>query len=430
LNRDLTGTRNLGKLRDLLRVRFVNRRLQILVLLFCVGITLFYVGRIPVRSDDGTGTEDIAFDSPVLIWKYPLGDKSLLVKEATKPGDLLTNGNMDQMGFYWRPPNHWIAGGWFEWFSAKPFNFPEFNDGFERGFSHTYPSSQRLQLWANDYAGGLMQSVTVTPCTYYEFEAYGHSRPGADNPPPLPVTSHMRIGIEPYGWMSGRPIYNYDPGLEPEEFPPTMVWSPEADNYFTYGPYRVVAEALSKTLTVALFSYPEVDIEGGVLWHDTLWDTASLVQVPPPSGTLLDGAEFPAPDRFISNVRTTLLPRAAIVEWETAGNASAQVLYRALNRTIPFSITEPLSHSVYFPMMTISVDPSTLLSHSSPDYESTRQHRVVLSGLPMGYALDYVVLSRRLDNKVCVTSASKPTRVILEDGGAVLHLPVVWKDEQ
>ncbi|MGD9099457.1 MAG: hypothetical protein PVF45_03180, partial [Anaerolineae bacterium] len=200
--------------------------------------------------------------------------------------DLTVNGDLDQQPFYWRFPNHWIAGSWFEWFSTY-LRIPEFTDGNERGFIHTHPSSQRLQLWGGSYAGGLMQSVAVTPCAYYRFRAFGQSRPGSEDPPPVDVASHMKVGVEPHGWMSGRSISGYNPGLEPDRFPDTVVWSPEATHNFAFAPYSVTVEAFSDTVTLILYSNPEVDIKRGVWWNDTLWDTASLIEVQPPSGTIL-----------------------------------------------------------------------------------------------------------------------------------------------
>jgi hypothetical protein len=390
-------------------------------------VVLFLTRWLPVSSDDGTGTEQDTLESPLLIWKYPLGDKAYLSQSKTVAGDLLTNGNMDQMGFYWRPPNHWIAGAWFEWFSTQPFNFPEFNDGYERGFYHTFPSSQRLQLWANDYAGGLMQSLHVTPCMYYQFEVYGQSRPGSINPPPVAVASHMKVGIEPFGWMSGRPIEDYDPGLEPDQFPSTVVWSPEATHNFAFAPYTVTAEALSDTLTVIMYSYPEIDIEGGVGWNDTIWDTASLVQVARPSGTLLDGADFPEPDRFITTITATVVPGQAVVEWETAGEAFSQLLYRVGNKTHPISATTLLIHSVYFPFMAYDLIPESMRA-TPPDYTPARRHRVVIPWLPQDYSLTFVALSRRLGEGACITSASPLTRVESSGGNGEPLAPPVGGD--
>ena len=367
--------------------------------------------RLTVRSDEGPGTVDTTFQSP-LIWKFPLGEHTPVPTGVMTPGDLLTNGNMDQMGFYWRPPNHWLAGAWFEWFSLVPWNFPEFNDGFERGFYHTYPSSQRLQLWGDDFAGGLMQSATVVPCVTYRFEAYGQSRPGSVDPPPVPVQSHMKVGIEPYGWMSGRSINNYDPGLEPEAFPDTVVWSPEATHNFVFLPYTVTAEALANTVTVIMYSYPEVDLKGGVGWNDAIWDTASLVEVPPPSGTLLEDDVLPAPDGFIASLTAVASSEETVVAWDTPVEASTQLLFRTLQPTEQISGTTLLPYSQYLPMAGVTIH----WQHSPLDTTPMLHHRVALSGLPAGTVFDFVALSRRLEGNACVTSASVRTQVTVSGG--------------
>jgi hypothetical protein len=391
------------------------------VLVFC---TLILAHRLTVYSEDGPGAETGEFQSPLLIWKYPLGENTPIPTGDVTPGDMLTNGNMDQQGFYWRYPNHWISGSWFEWFSTRLL-IPEFTDGHERGFSHTYPSSQRLQLWGARYAGGLMQSATVIPCTYYRFQAFGQSRPGTDNPPPVDVASHMKIGIEPYGWMSGRKIPRYDPGLEPEEFPDTVIWSSEATHNFVFAPYNVTAEALSSTVTVILFSNPEVDLEGGVIWNDTIWDTASLIEVLPPSGSILGGDGLPEPDGLISNVSARALPKVAIVEWDTAVPASTQLLYRIVEPIAPITNTQPLTYSLYLPMVTHDAGGFVFDRRSRPDTTPVLHHRVVVFGLPDVYTIDFVGLSRRLVGDGCVTSASGVTRA--KSSGVINHtyLPVL-----
>ncbi len=414
------------------RVDLFSKRWQMVTLSIILGfafVIVFLKYGLPVYSDDGVETGENAFESPLLIWKYPLGDEASLAGSERAPGDLLTNGNMDQMGFYWRPPNHWIAGGWFEWFSTMPFHFPEFNDGFERGFSHTYPSSQRLQLWGSDYAGGLMQSVTVTPCTYYRLEAFGQSRPGSDDPPPVDVDSQMKVGIEPYGWMSGRSIPDYDPGLEPDEFPETVVWSAEATHNFYYAPYSVTVEALSSTVTAILFSHPQIDVRKGILWNDALWDTASLVQVSPPSGTLLEGDFLPEPDGLITNVSATVLPRIAIVEWDTTVDASTQLQYRIWEPITPITLTIELSYSLHLPLVVSAPSLSSLNLASPPDQTPRRHHQVVLTGLPESYAIDFVALSRRLDGNACLTSASKVIHAESQGEVYFTYIPVLMKGD-
>jgi hypothetical protein len=383
----------------------VQRR-AIVVLYIVLGATLalgltLYCN--PAHSEGQTG----AFQSPL----YPLQDEPPL----STPGDLLTNGNMDLLPFYWRFPNHYIAGGWFEWFSTS-LRIPEFTNGYERTFAHSKPSSQRLQLWGGSYAGGLMQSVTVTPCVYYKLRAFGQSRPGSDNPPPVYVGSRMKIGIEPYGWMSNRTLTNYDPGLEPEEFPSTVVWSPEKTHYFVFAPYELTTEALADTVTAILYSKPRVDLKGGVWWHDTVWDTVSLLEAPPPGGTILPGIIIPDADGFITNLSVIAYPYETVVEWDTPGPASTQVIYQLVDKKPappPPGSTILLSHQVYLPYAAHMSH--SLHKHSPLDQKPTLHHKVVLQDLPSEYTIDLVALSRRLDGPACVTSVSERVLIVARD---------------
>lgn len=380
-------------------------RRRALALIAVVGIAcvlLLVVHRLPVHSDDGPGTVADAFQSPLPVEPRPTVDEST-------SENLLVNGPMDQLAFYWRYPNHWIAGRWFEWFSTA-YRIPEFNDGYERGFVHSDPSSQRLQLWGGEYAGGLMQSAAVKPCAYYRFQAYGQSRPGAENPPLADVASHMKVGIEPYGWMSGRDIRDYDPGLGVNQFPNTVVWSAEATHNFVFRPYRVTTEALSDTITVILFSNPEVNTRRGVWWNDTVWDTATLVEVPPPGGKIIRGTTLPEPDGWIANVNAVALPQQVVIEWDTLMPASSQVVYRVIEPTASISATATLSYSFCLPFVSSGVP--ALKQYSPLDTTPTLHHQVVLTGLPSQYLIDFAVLSRWFNGQACVTSASSAARAI------------------
>ncbi len=418
------GPSRLDAWRQILALVVTLSAALVFALIVCGRPVQSFQGGDPETTVSSPGSTD-AFESPLLIWKYPLGKEALALPSERVPGDLLINGNMDEQGFYWRYPNHWIAGSWFEWFSTAE-RIPEFDDGHRRNIYHTAPSSQRLQLWGATYAGGLMQSAAVEPCHYYRFRAYGESRPGSDNPPPVPVDSHMKVGIEPYGWMSGRDITKYKPGLEPKDFPNTVVWSPEFTSDFKFTPYEVTVEALAQTITVIMFAYPEVNWDGGVLWNDAIWDSASLVEVPPPSDTLVEGSDLPEPDGFIDNLQVQTFPGMAIVEWDTAVPASSQVFYRV------FATTEPISASnkAYLPLVVNgSATPPPLDQYSPVDMTSVYHHRVVLTGLPAKYYLDVVALSRRLDGLACMTSASDRARSSILKDNTLAYLPLTIAGE-
>jgi hypothetical protein len=155
-----------------------------------------------------------------------------------------------------------------------------------------------------------------------------------------------------------------------------------------------------------MYSYPEVDIERGVYWNDTIWDTASLVQMPLPSGTLLESNELPPPDGVITDVHVIADPGMAVVEWATSLDASTQLLYQVRSQIESIPLTTVLVYSVHLPLMVLDLDP-TLMRKSPPDLDPVREHRVVLTDLPESYSLGFVALSRGRDGAACITSASR-----------------------
>jgi hypothetical protein len=166
-----------------------------------------------------------------------------------------------------------------------------------------------------------------------------------------------------------------------------------------------------------------VDLRGGVWWHDTVWDTASLVPVPPPSGLLLDDS-LPEFDDLISHLSVTISSHLTIVEWDTAVPASSQVIYRVRSPSTPMTVTEPLSYSVYLPNVMRPIDPSVLSQHSPPDSTPVTHHRVELTGLPGSpYTIELMALSRRLGDEACVTSASEIIRAEWPAGGQAQSRP-------
>lgn len=234
----------------------------------------------------------------------------------------------------------------------------------------------------------------------------------------------MKVGIEPYGWMSNRSLSRYNPVVEPEDFPSTVVWSAEATHNYVFEPYTVTTEALSSTITVVLYANPQVDLLRGVLWNDTVWDTASLVHVPPESGLLLDDG-LPEPDGLISDLSATLFPGVAVVEWETLSPASTQLMYRVLSRPDPISVTKPVSYTLYLPQVSVAADPAVFTEHSPIDAAPKSHHQVVVTGLPEAYMIEFVALSRGLEGQTCLTSTSSVTRATSPDGGYVVYVPLV-----
>ncbi len=179
-----------------------------------------------------------------------------------------------------------------------------------------------------------------------------------------------------------------------------------------------------------LYSNPQVDFEGGVIWHDAIWDTASLVEVPSPTGTLLEGDHLPAVDGFIRNLNVNALPELVIVEWDTPVEASSQVLYRLAEPSTPITPTETLTYTVYVPFVLKSTASPENMQRSPVYATPVRHHQVVLTGLPDEYTIEVAALSRRLEDAGCVTSASKIARTASAgEPWLSLYLPALQRGE-
>ena len=336
--------------------------------------------------------------------------------------NLVTNGDMET-GFYWRYPNHWIANDWFEWFDPDHYRIPEYTDGNERGFVHSGDHSQRLQLWGGDYLAGILQPVSgLSPCVWYRLEAYGQSRPGSEDPPPVEVPSGMRVGIEPNGWLAHwREEYpNYDPKLYASDFPTTVVWSSVRDSYFVFSPYSVTVEALSTTVTVILYANPRVDTKKGVWWHDTVWDAVSLQPAAPPSGRLPEPLGW-SPNGFITQVVSQTTGGQMVVEWDTAEPAVGQVWYRVWTPGTPVTPTGTLlPYVLYLPLVARWELPDR---YTPAEQSLSTHHQAVIEGLQEGQVVEFVILSRRLRGGACQTSVSPFFQVVVRTSGSTWLRP-------
>ena len=111
------------------------------------------------------------------------------IRQDVSNSNLLINGDLDQIGFYWRPTNHWVAGSWFQWWGD--YNaIPEYIDGGIPAHHTCYPkppsglchddylkiynSSQCIEKYGGaKFKAGLYKPVdNVFPCTLYTFEMW------------------------------------------------------------------------------------------------------------------------------------------------------------------------------------------------------------------------------------------------------------------
>jgi hypothetical protein len=326
------------------------------------------------------------------------------------PGNILPNADFDDPNypFYWRYPNHFVGGMWFEWWAGP--NQPEFIDGGIKWHNVCYPvppwgicvddwhnSSQGYIRWGGPYIAGLYQPVHVDTCYYYRFSAWNRNDDS---------NYHPKVGIDPTGYQF--PInYNEDTGAwncppdgnskcpKPSldsvaQLPATIHWSPEFDHAaYTWAPMDVTVEAFSTTMTVWTFVAPD---SVGSPSRSTYWDYAALVKVPPPNGKLVADGVLPAADGFNTNVTTQTIATSAWLWWQTSQPAFTQVLYHYVGSTSMTS-TPPIAN------VTSSFEFSTAI-----DYTSASSHAVHLGSLRPTSVYDYAILARRFTGSSCQTS--------------------------
>ena len=331
----------------------------------------------------------------------------LVESNSQEEPNLLVNGNMEELPFYWEPPNHWVAGGWERWWIGDV--IPEYDDVRAwRPYRHDGDHAQiYFWIWPQGYTAGIFQQVAVQPCTFYQFDMYGrNSSYNADY--------HARIGIDPLG-------RKYSIHMEP--FPADVVWSPEQTFHNTWGQHIVVTEAYSDHVTAITYVSPDP----GFPPYDTFWDTGRLFQVQPPDGRL------PAPDQldsdgFITNVITSTSLDYLVVEWDTLAPASSQVWYSIMDTTTVTS-TSPYTESViYLPLVLNNYGAIPTFQYFTPaDQTQVTHHKARLGPFSAGdQKLQFIVLSRRMDGGDCRTSASELVETTFHVGTVYhLYLPLI-----
>ncbi|MCB9419721.1 MAG: hypothetical protein H6667_07950 [Ardenticatenaceae bacterium] len=120
-----------------------------------------------------------------------------------------------------------------------------------------------FSFWST-HEGGAYQQVTAVPGGLYCFSVYGHSwsaRTSTDwysDPDPDNGELFQKVGIDPTGgtdWTS-----------------PDIIWSDERKQYDLFGLFAVEAAAQADTITVFLYSRPNIPVKH----NDVYWDNATL----------------------------------------------------------------------------------------------------------------------------------------------------------
>ncbi len=329
--------------------------------------------------------------------------------------NLLRNGSMDEEPFYWRPTNHYIAGGWYEWWVGD--YLPEFIDGGIIYHNVCYPppppgkicvddlhnSSQGYIRWGDPYIAGIYQPVSgLTPCLPYTLRAYNRNDSDRYRP---------RVGVDPTGWVITRVLAGGlqncppdgaspcpDPRLDSEDdFPETMIWSDYGDHAaYTWEPIDLTFEPLSTTVSVWLYAAP---LDAGPL--STYWDAVSLRQSAFPGGQLPEPEDWTPTDLITAVHVITALDRLW-VEWTTVEPTLGQVWYIISPRQA-VTTTGPLSQTIYLPLV---LQGSATYAFTPIDYTLATNFSTMISGLHDGDTVRFVILARRLVGESCRTEAS------------------------
>ncbi|MGB9890465.1 MAG: hypothetical protein ACPLTQ_12485, partial [Anaerolineae bacterium] len=332
--------------------------------------------------------------------------------------NLLVNGNFDDPAypFYWRYPNHFVAGGWIRWWIHGSV-LPEYDDARAQRPYYDGGHAQVYFKWGDTYEAGIYQVVSgLTPCTPYRFTmwARNHSLEGS-----LP---HARIGLDPEGTQL---TPSDDDCAVKTGLPPKTVWSREQTALFTWEELSVEAEPLGTRLTAILYAHPEPPNDGRTYYFDTIWDAGRLITGTYPGGRMPDPVSW-IPSDFITNIVTTTVLNTLVIEWDTQDLASTQVWYTIISPTAPISFTG--AFTVYLPL----VMKAPQYDYATPvDVTPVTHHRAVIGGLQNGQTVRFVVLSRRLSDGACVTEVSAPIEVTITDIPPLHHvyLPVVMKGD-
>lgn len=336
--------------------------------------------------------------------------------------NLLTNGSMDELSFYFRPTNHFVAGMWYEWFVNGAYRIPEFIDGGSPYHQACYPipsdrncekaqnHSQGYILWSGKpFVAGIYQPVTVTPCQMYQFTAYARND----------ASYYLsKVGIDPTGeilspdpgnipWNcppDGKSICP-NPGVSSPEFlPSNIVWSSYSSGPVTeWLTSTVAAEALSTTISV--WTYTDAVIGNGP--QSAYWDMTTLTTTTYPDNRLPAPAAWTS-STFITNVVMLKSSSRVTVTWKTTEAAIGQVWYERL-RSTGVTTSPTAAYTQYFPL--IMQNYMAYPFETTPDTTHVLTHSAVLSDLKSGDRLTLYILSRHFATDTCKTEVYGPLYV-------------------
>ncbi len=168
-----------------------------------------------------------------------------------------------QMPEGWHP--YWLPDGTEEWLIM-----PEYTDSTTDQVNpdrvRSGEKSMHYFSFFTRHEGGAYQQVTAVPGGRYCFSAYGHAwsaRTDSDwysDPDPDNGELYQKVGIDPTGgtdWESAN-----------------IIWSDEREQYDFFDLFEVEAVAQANTVTVFIYSRPNLPVKH----NDVYWDDASLIR--------------------------------------------------------------------------------------------------------------------------------------------------------
>jgi len=327
--------------------------------------------------------------------------------QAAAAGNLLVNGGMDDLPFYWMYPNHHVAGAWNRWWIHLTM-LPEYDDVRFSRPSHEGDHAQVYFKWfakGDEYHAGIYQVVDdLMPCIPYRFTmwARNHTLEG--------VKPHARIGLDTQGTQltSG-----------PEEgavlsLPASVVWSAEQVNLFVWEQLTVEAEPSGARLTAITYAHPELPEVGPLEYYaDTYWDTGRLEQISFAGGRLPAAPSATATD-FVSTPSASASGDSITVQWSLAAPAPTQVWYRVIPPSSPSTIIGPWPYQVYLPVVQHHIPPAgyTQITELQVNQQQT-QYEATITGLQSGDTVHGIIVVRRPVQGACTTQVSVPFGVTI-----------------
>jgi hypothetical protein len=155
-------------------------------------------------------------------------------------------------------------------------------------------------------------------------------------------------------------------------------------------------------MTAILYAAPRPNLP-----YTTIWDTGSLIPVTYDNGLL------PAPTSvsgFINNISVITGTEQVTITWQTTEVASAsQVWYNVITPSSPLTPTTTMTHTTYFPIISKNSKPYPFATDIN--FVPATEHHVLIDNLNPGEQVEFIILTRRLNEGNCETIQSEAQKV-------------------